>query len=62
MNVFQEKVKGKYMTATLVSAKTGKFLQRRRDQPLMPILRKDLPRTLFGVISFIKVTMSQGQP
>ena len=26
MNVFQEKVKGKYMTATLVSAKTGEIL------------------------------------
>ncbi len=31
MDAFQEKVKGKYMTATLVSAKTGKFLQQRND-------------------------------
>ena len=62
MDAFLQKVKGKYMTATLVSAKTGEILATTQRPTLMQILKKESLRTLFGVIFFIKVTTNQDQP
>lgn len=47
------------MTATLVSAKTGEILATTQRPTFDADTKKALQRTLFGVISFTKVTMSQ---
>ena len=62
MDAFQEKLKGKYMTATLVSAKTGEILATTQRPTFDADTKEGLTKDFVGVISSIKVTMSRGQP